>query len=147
MAVRFRSQVGFIMVYGSYGRRSSLLLFLTGALIMLGSIGAVAALVSSRPASAEASLAQLAAAGCAECATVTGVKAVNIDRSAVLPTPLRGGAGDSGADGAPAQSREYHVTIRRDDGSTKTISQPAASWQVGDRVRLVEGRLHAIDAG
>lgn len=133
--------------YGHYGRRSSLLMFLTGALIMLGSIGAVAALVGSRPASADGSAAKLAATDCAECATVTRVKPVIIDPSAGLSGALRAGVGDSGADGAPANRREYHVTLRRDDGSTKTISQPTGSWQVGDRVRLIEGRLHAIDAG
>lgn len=121
----------------SYGRRSSLLLFLTGALIMLGSIGAVATIVGSRPASAGSSNG-VSAPACADCATVISIRTV------ILETP---GNPLTALVKPTDRPREYHVTVRHDDGSRKTISQAENRWQAGDRVRLIEGRLLSIDAG
>ena len=121
----------------AYGRRSSLLMFLTGALIMLGSLGAVATIVGSRPASAGAVHAVLPS-GCPECATVTGVQTVILEAPG---NPLTARTTPAAA------AREYHVTVRHDDGTTRTISQPQNLWRAGDRVRLIGGRLQAINAG
>lgn len=112
-------------------------MFFTGALIMLGSLGAVATIVGSRPASAGSST-TLAAPACVECATIIGIRTV------ILESPGRSLTVQPAPAAAP---REYHVTVRHDDGTTRIISQAQNHWQTGDRVRLVEGRLLAIDAG
>lgn len=122
------------MAYGR--RRSSLLMFLTGALIMLGSLGTVATIVASRPASA-GSIGTASPPACADCATVVGVKTVILDSQGNPLTAL--------ISSAPSP-REYHVTVRLDDGTTRTLSQAKNAWQAGDRVRMLDGRLHAIDA-
>lgn len=121
----------------AYGRRSSLLMFLTGALIMLGSLGAVATIVGSRPATAGNGKA-LDAPTCSDCATIVSIRTI------ILEAPGRPLEAQTTPGAAP---REYHVTVRHDDGTTRTISQAQNVWQTGDRVRLVDGRLLAIDAG
>ena len=134
LPLHFSQHSGPIM---SYDRRSSLLMFLTGALIMLGSIGAVATIVGSRPATAGSSNA-LAASTCIDCATIINIRTVILEvpgnplTTLVKPTD---------------PPREYHITVRHDDGTRKTISQAQNRWQTGDRVRLIDGRLLAIDAG
>jgi outer membrane lipoprotein SlyB len=35
----------------------------------------------------------------------------------------------------------YQVRVRMEDGTVRTYSEPSASWQVGDRVRIVNGSL------
>lgn len=52
-------------------------------------------------------------------------------------------AGSSGTAGTTAGSADmYRVTLRLDDGSTRTIMQNSApTYQTGDRVKLVNGLL------
>lgn len=122
----------------AYGRRSSLFFFLTGALIMLASLVTMATLVGSRPATAGSEHGAHPVA-CPDCATVVSVKTV------ILETP--GNPLAALIQPAAQSPREIHVTVRRDDGTTKTISLAQGTWQAGDRVRLIGSRLQALDAG
>ena len=38
-------------------------------------------------------------------------------------------------------TKHYEVTVRFDDGSSQVYKQESANWQVGERVRLINGQL------
>jgi outer membrane lipoprotein SlyB len=40
-------------------------------------------------------------------------------------------------------TKSYDVTVRMNNGSTRTIHTTSANWQAGDRVRIVNGQLRA----
>jgi outer membrane lipoprotein SlyB len=110
------------------------------------------------------------AGGCAICGTVDAIRAVQVTDEAtdlgadaggltgpVAGHQLGGGNGNSvmtilGAAGGSLAGNEiennakrqyaYRVTIRMDDGSFRTVSLSSApAFSVGDKVRVVEGRL------
>lgn len=80
---------------------------------------------------------------CRDCGTV-----LTIDSLPVQPKPDKGAKADKAAhaERTPkphAATRVYHVSIRMDDGSTRTIrydNRPALA--VGDKVRVTERRVY-----
>lgn len=38
-------------------------------------------------------------------------------------------------------TKHYEVTVRFDDGSSRVYKQDSANWQVGERIRLINGQL------
>lgn len=110
------------------------------------------------------------AGGCAICGTVDSIRTVQVTGEATALGAVGGGLtgavaghqlgrgnGNSvmtilGAAGGAFAGNEieknakrqyaYRVTIRMDDGSFRTVSLPSApAFSVGDKVRVVEGRL------
>lgn len=109
------------------------------------------------------------AGGCAICGTVDSIRAVQVTDETTAPGEVGGltsavaghqrGGGDGnsvmtilGAAGgvfagneigkSPKRQFAYRVTIRMDDGSFRTVSLSSApAFSVGDKVRVVEGRL------
>jgi outer membrane lipoprotein SlyB len=110
------------------------------------------------------------AGGCAICGTVDSIRAVRVTDEATDSDPVCGGltgaaAGDQpgrgngnsvmtilgAAGGASAgngigknakSQYAYRVTIRMDDGSYRTVSLASVpAFSIGDKVRVVEGRL------
>jgi outer membrane lipoprotein SlyB len=83
---------------------------------------------------------------CASCGTVEAVRVVEV-RGNIAPTILgaAGGALDGSEIEKNVQKRvSYRVTVRMDDGSFRTVSQPTVpSVAVGDRVRIANGALAA----
>ncbi len=42
-------------------------------------------------------------------------------------------------------TKSYEITIRLDDGSIQVVNtSTASSWQAGDKVKIVEGRIQSI---
>lgn len=100
------------------------------------------------------------AGGCAICGTVDSIRTMQMTgeaTGAMVGHQLGRGNGDSvmtilGAAGGAFAGNEierntkkeyaYRVTIRMDDGSFRTVSLPSVpAFSVGDKVRVVEGRL------
>ncbi|MGK5030330.1 glycine zipper 2TM domain-containing protein [Janthinobacterium sp. MDT1-19] len=49
-------------------------------------------------------------------------------------------------EGSVRATRSYNIVVRLDNGKTRTVHQSAApNWRQGDRVRVVNGALRAID--
>lgn len=64
--------------------------------------------------------------------------------STMTPGAVAEPAGGRGSEGEKDMSKRfaYRITVRMDDGSYRTISQPTPpALAVGDKVRVVEGRL------
>ncbi len=41
-------------------------------------------------------------------------------------------------------TRNYEISVRMDDGSTRVLTEPSLpTWRAGDRVKLIDGRLQA----
>jgi outer membrane lipoprotein SlyB len=69
---------------------------------------------------------------CALCGTVESIRTVELRDEAGAATAAAGG---------PARYA-YRVTVRMDDGSFRTVSLSSPpTLAVGDKVRVVEGRL------
>jgi outer membrane lipoprotein SlyB len=112
------------------------------------------------------------AAACPSCGTVDSIRAVEVRgestglgavaggvTGAVVGHQMGNGRGNTamtalGAAGGAYAGNEieknvkthvvYRVTVRMDDGSFRTVSQASApAFAVGDKVRLVQGALHA----
>jgi hypothetical protein len=83
---------------------------------------------------------------CASCGTVEAVRVVEV-RGDTPPT-IVGAAGGALAGNAVEKNVQkrvsYRITVRMDDGSFRTVSQPTApAVAVGDRVRIANGALAA----
>lgn len=93
----------------------------------------------------------LSPSACALCGTVESIRSVETrgdggeaGRAISLTRILRAAADAvAGKEGEESVKRStYRVTVRMDDGSYRTVSQPSPpEVVVGDKVRLVEGRL------
>ncbi|MCX7890855.1 MAG: hypothetical protein N2544_00615 [Burkholderiales bacterium] len=133
------------------GQRVSPLVAGAAASIAVASLAVAAAvtglLPAARPGGADAlaradtrKAAIAAEVGCATCGVVDSVRAV---RTRGEGTGFGAVADDEA--GKTVRSRTvYRVTVRMDDGSWRTFSQPAA-WRPGERVRVVDGSLVAAD--
>ena len=70
------------------------------------------------------------AAACALCGTIESIRSVDVPDDA------------GGTSGTTAPRKAFRVTLRMDDGSFRTISLSSPpAFAVGDKVRVVEGRL------
>jgi hypothetical protein len=83
---------------------------------------------------------------CASCGTVEAVRVVEV-RGNIAPTILGAAGGVLAGNGVERNVQKrvsYRVTVRMDDGSFRTVSQPTApTVAVGDRVRIANGALAA----
>ncbi|WP_161911789.1 hypothetical protein [Janthinobacterium sp. Ant5-2-1] len=79
----------------------------------------------------------------------TGVSIASATVQSIEPVPrgMDQGSGDmqsgsSGTAGTTSGNMQYRVTLRLDDGSTRTIMQNSQpGYQIGDRVKVVNGLL------
>jgi outer membrane lipoprotein SlyB len=55
-----------------------------------------------------------------------------------------GAVGGNQIEKSMKSAKSYEIVVRLDDGSSRTIQQAAApTWRSGDRVRLIDGVIHA----
>lgn len=85
----------------------------------------------------------LAQAACTGCGVVDAIRAVRIEGSASGFGAAAGGAFAGHASEKNVDRRTvYRITVRMDDGSFRTVSQPhSPTLVVGSRVRLAKGSL------
>lgn len=123
---------------------------------------------------ARPSSSKVAVARCADCGTVTSVQAIQAQGDSsglgaiaggvvggLLGNQVGGGNGRTLATiagaggGAYAGNRiekemnrtvRYRVTVRTDDGETRSFDEAASRWRAGDRVSLQGGRLSPVPA-
>jgi outer membrane lipoprotein SlyB len=83
---------------------------------------------------------------CALCGTVESIRTVEVRGEPGAAMRISGAAGSAFAESEIEKSakkrRAYRVTVRMDDGSFRTVSLSSTpAFNVGDKVRVVEGRL------
>jgi hypothetical protein len=83
---------------------------------------------------------------CALCGTVESIWTVEVRGEPGAAMRISGAAGSAFAESEIEKSakkrRAYRVTVRMDDGSFRTVSLSSTpAFNVGDKVRVVEGRL------
>jgi outer membrane lipoprotein SlyB len=63
---------------------------------------------------------------------------------ATVAGAIGGAVAGNQIEGHVRATKSYAITVRLDNGSTRTFHQEAApSWTAGDRVRIVKGQLHS----
>jgi hypothetical protein len=81
---------------------------------------------------------------CASCGTVEAVRVIEV-RGDTAPTIVGAAGGALAGNGVEKNVQKrvsYRITVRMDDGSFRTVSQPTApAVAVGDRVRIANGAL------
>jgi hypothetical protein len=123
------------------------------AVLLLGLLGAAAisgvlpvavskradsASLVQRIASPQPRLAQ--AARCTTCGVVEAIRTVAVQGEASGAGVTAGGFAGHQIEKHTKKSTAWRITVRLDDGSVRTLSQPAAPpFAVGDRVRIVNG--------
>jgi len=98
---------------------------------------------------AEAAPRPASAGDCALCGTVESIRTIEVrgePGGAGAAMTISGAAGSAFAGSEIEKSarkrRAYRVTVRMDDGSFRTVSLSSPpAFNVGDKVRVVEGRL------
>jgi hypothetical protein len=99
--------------------------------------GDVVSVVQRNPTS-QPRLAQ--AARCTSCGVVEAIRTVELHSEASGPGVAAGGVAGQQIEKQLKKSTAWRTTVRLDDGSVRTLSQPAAPpFAVGDRVRIVSG--------
>lgn len=118
------------------------------------------------PAPEPAKFAPSARAACASCGVVEIVRVVEHRRGepagapehrlseSVLGYRMGGGGGEgfvlllgamAGATRAGGAARLYEVDVRMEDGAVRTFRHPLEpSWRLGDRVRVIQGRIVSL---
>ena len=125
---------------------AALLLSLLGAAAISGVLpvavskskpGDVASIVQ-RNASPQPRLAQ--APRCTSCGVVEAIRIVEVQSETSAPGVAAGAVAGQQIEKQIRKSTAWRITVRLDDGSVRTLSQPAAPpFAVGDRVRIVSG--------